>query len=93
MRLSPNKIDYLAEKLLGLIESDQRLHIQTNPDLVYRAIADTIYDDVRQEEEIEEEVDELLKQHQGEINAMDMDYGVLRAKMKREIARKRGFVL
>ncbi|MDO9694823.1 MAG: DUF507 family protein [Candidatus Latescibacteria bacterium] len=93
MRLSPNKIEFLAEKLLEMIERDSRLHIQTNSDLVYRAIADTIYDDMRTEDQIETEVEELLKQHLGEIRAMEMDYGALRAKMKREIARKQGFVL
>ncbi len=93
VRLSPNKIEFLAEKLLEMIERDPRLHIQTNSDLVYRAIVDTIYDDMRTEDQIEAEVEELLKQHLGEIRAMEMDYGALRAKMKREIARKQGFVL
>lgn len=93
MRLSPNKIDFLAEKVLEMIERSPSVHIQTNPDLVYRVVADTFYDDMRAEEALDEEVDELLKQHRGEIQAMDMDYGALRAKMKREIAKKRGFTL
>jgi len=93
VRLSPNKIDFLAEKVLEMIERSPSVHIQTNPDLVYRVVADTFYDDMRAEEALDEEVDELLKQHRGEIQAMDMDYGALRAKMKREIAKKRGFTL
>ena len=93
MRLSPNKIDFLAEKVLEMIERTPVVHIQTNSDLVYRVIADTFFDDMRAEEDIEAEVDELLKEHRGEIQAMDMDYGALRAKMKREIAKKHGFTL
>lgn len=93
MRLSPNKIDFMAEKVLEMIELAPVIHIQTNPDLVYRVVADTFYDDMRAEEELDAEVDELLKEHRGEIQAMDMDYGALRAKMKREIAKKHGFIL
>ncbi len=93
MRLSPNKIDFLAEKVLEMIERAPEVHIQSNPDLVYRVIADTFYEDIRAEEEIDEEVDELLKAHNNEIRAMDMDYGALRAKMKREICKKHGFIL
>lgn len=93
MRLTQNKIEFLAEKMLDMLERDPAVHIQTNPDLVYRVIADTIYDDMMAEEAIDAEVDKLLKQHQGEINAMDMDYGSLRAQMKREIARKQRFIL
>lgn len=93
MRLSPNKIDFIAEKVLEMIERTPEVHIQTNPDLVYRVIADTFFDDMRAEEEIDAEVDALLKTHTTEIRAMDMDYGALRAKMKRELCKKKGFVL
>jgi hypothetical protein len=93
MRLSQNKIEFLAEKMLEMIERDAHLHIQTNSDLVYRVIADTIFADMVAEEEIDAEVDLLLKQHQGEISAMEMDYGALRSQMKRELARKHRFIL
>lgn len=93
MRLSPNKIEYLAEKVLEMIEADPQVHIQTNPDLIYRVVADTIYDDIKTEDEIDDEVEELLEQYGSKVRAMEMDVGALRTKMKREIAKKRGFLL
>ncbi len=93
MRLSPTKIDYLSEKILKLVQYNNRVHITGNPDLVFRMVADIIYENMRLEEEVEEEVDQLLGQHRGEIDALEMDMGVLRAKMKREVAKKRGFIL
>lgn len=93
MRLSPNKIEFLAEEVLNMLEKDPGVHIQTNPDLVYRVLADTFYENMKAEEAIDEEVDELLTQYKGQISAMEMDYGDLRNKMKREIAKKKGFVL
>ena len=93
VRLSPNKIEYLAEKVLAMIESDPHIHIQSNSDLVYRVVADTIYDDIKTEDEIDEEVEELLEQYRNQVRSMEMDVGALRTKMKREIAKKRGFLL
>ena len=43
--------------------------------------------------EVSSRAAELLAEHRREIQAKDMDYGALRAKMKREIAKKRGFIL
>lgn len=92
LRLSNDKIHHLTGKLLKLFQEHRQIH-SVDDDLVYRSIADVLYNNVRTEDEIEEEVDALLKQHRGEIEAMEMDMGMLRAKMKREIAKKRGFVL
>ena len=93
MRLSPNKIDFISEKILEMLESAPYIHIQTNSDLVYRAVSDVIFDNMRAEDEIDDEVDALLESHRMEISSQDMDYGSLRINMKREIAKKRGFVL
>ena len=91
--LSTQKIEYVADKILKLTQDNQRIHIISNVDLVQRSVADTIYANMKAEEEIDEEVDTLLSQHRGEIEAMEMNLGMLRAKMKREIAKKRGFTL
>jgi len=93
LRLSPAKIEYLGTKILKLIQDNRRIHITSNPDLVFRSVADVIYANMQAEEEIEEEVEILLGHHRGEIEAMEMDLGMLRAKIKREVAKKRGFVL
>jgi len=93
MRLSKRKIEYLSAKILNLLQDNARIHITSSVDLTTRAIEDAIYADMRLEEEIDEEVDVLLGQHRGEIEALEMDLGVLRAKIKREVAKKRGFTL
>lgn len=93
MRLSPNKIEYLSETVLEMIEKDPQIHIQTNSDLVYRVIVDHLYADIKAEDDIDDEVEELLEQYRGKVNAMDIDVGALRTKMKREIAKKHGFML
>ena len=93
MRLSARKISYLSEKILKFMQDHRRIHVVSPPDMVQRAIYDAIHANMMAEVEIDEEVDRLLGQHRGEIQAMDMDLTLLRQKMKREIARKRGFTL
>jgi hypothetical protein len=93
VRLSSRKIEYLSNKVLKLIQDNRLLHLTGHPDLVQRAVADAIWADLRAEEEIEEEVENLLAAHRAQIQGQEMDLTVLRQKMKRELARKRGFTL
>lgn len=93
VRLSPNKIEFISEEMVKMIENDAGIHVQTNGDLVYRVIVDIIYENMKAEEAIDEEVDELLTQYKGQISAMEMDFGSLRSSMKREIVKKKGFIL
>ena len=93
MRLSRHKIAHLSDRILKMIQDHGQVHIISNADLVTRAVDDVIYQNMREEDEIDTEVDGLLQQNINEIKAMEMDVGALRNKMKREIARKRGFTL
>ena len=93
MRLSKNKIEYLSDRILKMIQEHGQIHIISNTDLVTRAIDDAIFDNMRAEDEIDEEVEALVSQNVAEIRAMEMDVGALRNKIKRELARKRKFTL
>jgi hypothetical protein len=93
VRLSNRKIEHLGKRILKLMQEDPRLHPAANTDLVLRAIEDAMVDNMRTEDEIDQEVEKLLAENVNEIRAMEMDVGALRAKMKRELARKKRFVL
>ncbi len=93
MRLSKYKIEYLSDKILRMMQEHPEMHPNENTDLVNRAIDDAIFENMRQEEEIDDEVEALVFQNKNEISAMDMDVGALRNKLKRELARKKGFTL
>ncbi len=93
MRLSRHKIEYLSDKILRMMQEDDRIHPDANIDLVTRAVDDAIYENMQAEEEIDEEVEALVQENSNEIRAMEMDVGALRNKIKRELARKRGFTL
>lgn len=93
MRLSKYKISHLSDKILKMIQDQGQIHIISNADLITRAIDEVIYENIQAEDEIDREVDAMLKENYNEIKAMEMDIGSLRNRMKREIAKKRGFTL
>ena len=93
MRLSKYKISHLSDKILKMIQDQGQIHIISNADLITRAIDEVIYENIQAEDEIDREVDAMLKENYNEIKAMEMDVGSLRNRMKREIAKKRGFTL
>ena len=93
MRISKHKIEYLSDKILKMLQEHPKVHIDPNTDLVTRAVDDAIFENMKQEEEIDEQVEALVSQNRNEIRAMEMDVGALRNKIKRELARKKGFTL
>ncbi len=93
MRISKRKIEYLSDRILKMLQEHPRVHLDDNIDLVTRAIDDAIFENMLQEEEIDSEVETLVSQNKNEIRAMEMDVGALRNKIKRELARKKGFTL
>lgn len=93
MRLSRRKIEHLSDRILKLIQQDKRIHLAGSVNLVVRAIDDAIYENMQLEDEIDEQVEAMVQEHLPEIRANEMDVGALRAKIKRELARKKGFVI
>jgi hypothetical protein len=93
LRLSRRKIEHLSNRVLKLLQQDSRIHVTGSVDLVMRAVDDAIYENMQIEDEIDEQVEATVQAHLAEIRAHEMDVGALRAKIKRELARKRGFVI
>lgn len=93
MRLSPRKIEYLADRILSTCQEHSLIHLNSNVETVWKTIADAIFANMRQEEEIDAEVEALLARHKYEIQGMEMDVSDLRRKFKREVARRHGFTI
>ncbi len=93
LRLSKYKIEHLSDKILKMLQDHPRMHPNENIDLVTRAIDDAIFENMTAEQEIDDEVEKLVFANKNEISAMDMDVGALRSQMKRELSRKKGFIL
>ncbi len=93
MRLSPNKIEYLSDKLVKLMREREGIFIAGEEDEVARIIGWEITEELKIEDEIDDEVDKVLEQYERQISAGDMDQAILRRKLKTELAKKRGYTL
>jgi hypothetical protein len=93
MRLSPAKIDYLAQKLLRLMREHEAVSFNIDADELERIIAWEITEELRIEDDIDDEVNTLLDQYERQIAHQDLDQVLLRRKLKQELARKRGYTL
>ncbi len=93
VRLSKHKIEHLSDRILKMIQEHPSIHIISNNDLVTRSIDGAIFGNMREEDDIDEEVDAIMRQNIHEIKAEEMDVGALRNKIKREMCRKHGFIL
>jgi hypothetical protein len=93
MRLRPEKVHDLADQIVEMIKSHPRLQPQAGDDHLRVVIGSVITDDLREEEDIEAEVDELIAQNAKVMEQQGIDPFAMRQKFKREIAKRRGFVL
>ena len=93
MRLSGPKIQYLGEALASWLEGREDVEVVAGPERLARELSTVIRDELRLEDELDEEVEALLRQHQSQIQGQDVDLTILRRKMKKQLARERGIVL
>jgi hypothetical protein len=93
MRLRQDKIHDLARQILELLRRETEVTLTAGEDAVRVAVGSAILDNLEEEDEIDREVEEILRRHADEIEKGDMDLGRLRQKFKTEVARRRGFTL
>jgi hypothetical protein len=99
MRLTEDKIRRIAERLHDELAQHDLLAYKEAPGARpgegraarVKAIYEFIVADLRQEEEIDAEVERILATYSRELKAAERD--VLYRKHKEEVARKRGYIL
>ena len=93
MRMSPEKVKDLAARIVEMMAAHEKIHLNEDETALKVIIGGVILDDLEEEDDIDREVDELLRKHAGDIEQGDIDVDVLRKKFRTEIARRRGVVL
>jgi hypothetical protein len=93
MRMAPEKIKDLAASIVSMMQQHEGIHLNEDETALRVIVGSVILDDLQEEDDIDREVDELIRQHSAEIDAGDLDVETLRRKFRSEIARRRGVVL
>lgn len=92
MRLPPAKVDDLVRHIVEAVKSSEDATL--SDDNRAAAVArDTLLDDLRREDQLDEDVRALLKRHASQIHGENLDYNLLFQKAKRQMAREKGIVL
>ena len=93
MRLKPEKIDDISQKVLEELKNNPEVALRKDEVEVLHEIKAIIIRDLEREDELEEEVRVILQKHMNRIYRDDISYTELVRKAKRQLARERGLVL
>ena len=93
MRLKPEKIEDLASSIIEELEKNEEIAFRVNRDEIFHEIKNIITVDLQREDDLEEEVREILKQHMNRIYRDDVSFMDLVRTAKKQMAKERGLVL
>ncbi len=93
MRMAPEKVKDLAASIVAMMRDHDGIHLNEDETALRVIVGSVILDDLLEEDDIDREVDDLIRQHASDIDAEDLDVETLRRKFRFEIARRRGVVL
>ena len=93
MRLSERKIRYLSHKLTAWLAGRNDVELLERDDVIELAVARAMVQELRLEDDLDDEVEKVLKTYQTQIRGQNMDMSVLRLKIKNQLAREKGIDL
>jgi hypothetical protein len=93
MRLSPEKIEHLAEQLVDLLAETDGVLFQGDDAELKRAIREIITDELLVEERLDAEVHRMLQAYKYEITMGRMSYDDLYRKLRNRLIAERKIVL
>jgi len=93
VRLSERKIRYLAARMTGWLAGRKDVELLDRSEVVELAISRAISQELHLEDELDDEVERVLKSYQTQIRGQNMDLSLLRLKIKAQLAKEKGIVL
>ena len=93
MKLDQKQIHHLCEKVLNELKTQNLVVFKSQEDAVLKRMIQEFEKNLKDEENIEAEAKKILVQHQREANAEGLNQSKLFAMLKKELAKKKGFIL
>ncbi len=93
MKIEQKQIHYLCEKVLHELKVQDIVVFKVDEGAVLKRMIEEFEKNLRDEASIEAEAKKLLVQYQGQANAEGMNQAKLFSMLKKELAKKKGFVL
>ena len=93
MRLRRKMIDYVAQAVTDRLMEEESLGLEGSTETLTAEIRRVITEDLLVEDNLNEEVKEILRDHMNEIDRGDIDYSRMFSMVKRKLVRERGLIL
>ena len=93
MRLRQEEIDYICWKILHALKEDEVIDIIGEDEPVADRLRHALTENLSIEDQLNREVDDILRNHQKEIQRDSVDYRRMFQMVKTKLARERNLVL
>ena len=93
MRLRQEEIDYISWKILQALKEDEVIDIIGDDEPVAGSLRHALTENLSVEDQLNREVDDILRNHLKEIQRDSVDYRRMFQMVKTKLARERNLVL
>ncbi|MBI3399059.1 MAG: DUF507 family protein [Deltaproteobacteria bacterium] len=93
MRLSKEQIEKISRIVLDNLKAKGLIVFKAPEDAVFRRMVEIFLKDIKAEDDLDREVEEILKGHAREIEAGRMDYRKMFSLTKTKLVKERGIVI
>lgn len=93
MKLNANQIQHICEKILRDLKEKNIIVFKAEEGTVLKRMIHELEKNLKEEEAIELEAKKLLEVHHAELSASGMNQAKFFGMLKKEIAKKKGFIL
>ena len=93
MRLKEKEIEYTAWRILRKLKEKDEIIFFDSEEKVLERLINAITGELEKEDELNRRVEDLLKEHDTEIQRGSLDYRRMFQLIKKELAKKEGIIL
>ena len=93
MKLNPTQIQYLCERVLRDLKEKDLIVFKSDEGKVLKRMMAELEKNLKEEAAIEDEARKLMELHDSEVSGGGMNKGKLLMMLKKEIAKKKRFIL
>jgi hypothetical protein len=93
MKLRRDVVNYLAKKIVNHLDEKEIIEYECDHDSIVGVVEHAIVEDLMVEDKLNEEVKEILREQETEIDENNINYRKVFQMVKNKLARERGLIL
>ncbi len=93
MRLTKEQVEKISHAIVDKLKAKELVEFKAAEPKVFERMVEVFLADLRAEDSLDREVEEILKSHTGEIDSQRIDYRKMFNIVKGKLARERGIVI